>query len=206
MIIYKATNRVNGKVYVGQTVRPLEVRIAEHKRHSNTPFDKAIQRHGIDNFVFEIIDRAETVEELNQKEKHWIEYYSSMGENGYNVCEGGDNTMGYRHREDSKQKMSLAKKTAYVGNGNPFYGKHHSEESRKKMSATRMGRVITDEWREHISESSVKKRKVRNIETGEIFNSIKEAAQKYNIVPTHITRVCRGKRNQTGGFHWEYVM
>ena len=206
MIIYKATNRVNGKVYVGQTARPLEVRIAEHRRHSNTPFDKAIKRHGVDNFVFEIIDRAETIEELNQKEKYWIEYYSSMGENGYNVCEGGDNTIGYRHREDSKQKMSLAKKTAYVGNGNPFYGKHHSEESRKKMSATRTGRVITDEWRKRISDGSVQKRKVRNIETGEIFNSIKEAAQKYSIVPTHITRVCRGKRKQTGGFHWEYVM
>lgn len=40
---------------------------------------------------------------------------------------------------------------------------------------------------------------------GEIFNSIIEAAEKYNIAPTHISRVCRGKRNRSGGFHWEYV-
>ena len=46
--------------------------------------------------------------------------------------------------------------------------------------------------------------KVRNVETGEVFNSVKEAAREYNLKETHITRVCKGKRKTTGGFHWCY--
>ena len=101
--------------------------------------------------------------------------------------------------------MSEKKKVAYIGNGNPFYGKRHSEAARLKMSKSRKNRVITPEWRQRISDGSQAKRKVRNVETGEIFDSIREAADKYNVLPTHITRVCRGRRNKTGGYHWEYV-
>lgn len=205
MIIYKATNRVNGKIYIGQTVRPLRVRIKEHARHKETPFDRAIQKHGIENFVFEVIDRANSIEELNQKEIYWIEHFKSFGRNGYNACIGGENTIGYQHTEEAKAKMSETKSRMYLGANNPFYGKHHSEATRAKFSKIRKGRALSDEWKKHISEGSAAKVKVRNIETGEIFNSIKEAAEKYKIIPTHITRVCRGRRNKTGGYHWEYV-
>lgn len=47
--------------------------------------------------------------------------------------------------------------------------------------------------------------KVLNVETGEIFNSIKEAAEKYNLKATHITRVCKGRRKMTGNYHWQYI-
>ena len=43
------------------------------------------------------------------------------------------------------------------------------------------------------------------VETQEIFNSVKEASQKYNLKATHITRVCKGKRKRTGNYHWKYV-
>lgn len=205
MIIYKATNKKNGKIYIGQTVRPLKVRIQEHARHSDSVFDKAIQKHGIENFEFEVIDTANSIEELNQKEIYWIEHYNSYKGDGYNSCIGGENTIGFRHTEESRGKMSVAKKKMYVGAGNPFYNKNHSEESRRKMSEKRKGRVLTEEWKKHISENNNNKRRVRNIETGEVFETIKEAADKYNIIPTHITRVCRGRRKSTGGYHWEYI-
>lgn len=205
MIIYKATNKINGKLYIGQTVRALDVRIAEHKRHKNTPFDKAVQVYGADNFDFEVIDTAETIDELNRKEKYWVNYYNAFGKNGYNACEGGGNTVGYHHTEESKKKMSVAHKGKWDGQNNPFYGKKHNAETKAKMSASRAGRIITDEWRKHLSESSPYKVRVHNIETDEIFNSIKEAADKYNIKPTHITRVCRGRRKSSGGYHWEYA-
>lgn len=206
MIIYKATNLVNGKVYIGQTVQPLKNRMGEHLRvKKKTYFEKALIKYGVHNFCVTIIDKAESVNELNQKEIFWIKFYNAFGRNGYNMCEGGGNTTGYHHTETTKEIMSKKKIGLYNGKDNPFYGKKHSKESSQKMSESRKGRYIDDEWRKHISESSKQKRKVRNIETAEVFNSIKEAADKYNIVPTHITRVCRGRRNTTGGYHWEYI-
>lgn len=205
MIIYKATNKLNGKMYIGQTIRTLEVRMAEHARHSKSPFDKAIQKYGLENFEVEVIDTADTIEELNQKEIYWIKYYNTYEGDGYNSCLGGENTTGFHHREESKAKMSEAKRRMYNGADNPFYSKRHSEETCRRFSEQRKGRKLTEEWKQHISEGSIAKVKVRNIETGEIFNSIREAAEKYNILPTHITRVCRGRRNKTGGYHWEYV-
>lgn len=206
MIIYKATNKLNGKIYIGQTIRPLDVRMAEHARQSASPFDRAIRKYGLENFEVEVIDTADTIDELNQKEIYWIKYYNTYEGEGYNACLGGDNTKGFHHRAESKAKMSEAKSRMYIGESNPFYGKHHSREVCERFSEQRRGRKLSDEWKRHISEGSSAKVKVRNIETGEIFNSIKEAAKKYNIIPTHITRVCRGRRNTTGGYHWEYVI
>lgn len=205
MVIYKATNKLNGKAYIGQTVRPLKERIAEHARHNDTYFDKAIAKYGLENFRIEVIDSAKTIEELNQKEIFWICFFETMGAKGYNLCEGGGNTKGFHHTEESKKAMSEKKKEMYIGTGNPFYGKRHSAASREKMSRLRKNRELSQEWKEHISSGLQNKRKVRNIETGEVFASIAEAAEKYNIIPTHITRVCRGKRKRTGGFHWEYT-
>ena len=49
------------------------------------------------------------------------------------------------------------------------------------------------------------KAKVKNVDTGEVFSSVKEAALRYDLKDTHITRVCKGKRKRTGGFRWEYI-
>ena len=121
MIIYKMTNKITGKVYIGQTVRELEERMQEHYRHDTIIVDKAIQKYGKDSFDVEIIDRADTIEELNQKEQFWIRHYDCITPKGYNQCFGGDNTMGYHHREESKQAMSEAKKEIYIAEGRrPF--------------------------------------------------------------------------------------
>ena len=189
MVIYKATNLINGKVYIGQTARPLEVRMAEHARHTKLPFDRAVNKYGLENFKVEVIDHAETVEELNRKEIYWIKQYNSFGENGYNLCEGGGNTKGYHHTEESKRRMSEHHKGMFEGANNPFYGKQHSEATKAKWIGKRVTKTV----------------KVRNIDTGEIFNMIKEAANKYGVEPTHITRVCKGKRKTAGGYRWEYV-
>lgn len=205
MIIYKLTNKITGKVYIGQTVRGLEERMQEHYRHDTIIVDKAIQKYGKDSFDVEIIDRADTIEELNQKEQFWIRHYDCITPKGYNQCFGGDNTMGYHHREESKQAMSEAKKEIYIAEGNPFYGKTHSDEVKERMSEQRKGMA-------HLTEEQVLKLRashhtvqVRNVETGEGFDTVKSAAEHYGLKDTHITRVCKGKRKRTGGFHWEYV-
>lgn len=206
MIIYKVTDKTNQKIYIGQTVRSLDERMKEHLRHRTTYFDKAYRKSNIDNFKVEIIDRAENIEELNKKEKYWINYFKCLIPNGYNMCEGGENTMGFHHREESKKKMSITKSKMYLGENNPFYNKTHSEEQRKKWSKLRKGMShLTEEQKIKLKESHFTK-KVINVDTKEIFSSVKEAAEKYNLKATHISRVCNGKRKRTGGFKWKYVM
>lgn len=203
MVIYKVTNRITGEVYIGQTVRRVYERLNEHV-NKQTALGRAILEYSLENFDVSIIDKAETIEELNEKEKTWIDYYMEKGPS-YNVRPGGGNKIGYHHTDETKQKLSVAHRGKHEGENNPFYGKHHSKEQREKWSEQRRGRKLTDEWKRNVSLSLCNRRKVKNVETGEIFNSIREAAEKYGVPPTHITRVCRGKRKRTGGYHWEYV-
>lgn len=204
MIIYKITNNVNGKIYIGQTIRTLEERFAEHKRSKKSLISKALNKYGIENFTVEQIDAAKTIEELNELEFKYIKEYDCITPNGYNQCDGGGNTFGYHHSEKSKQKMSQNKKGKYTGAENHFYGKHHTEETRTKMKEAWTNRVVTDEQKQNLKASHYK-RQVQNVDTGKIFDSVKEAAEYYGLKDTHISRVCKGKRNKTGGFRWKYV-
>lgn len=202
LIIYKATNLVNGKVYIGQTVRTLDERIAEHIRKRNSLLGQAIRKYGEECFSFEVIDTASNIEGLNKKEIYWIAFFDCEVPNGYNQCAGGENTIGYHHKDSSKEKMRVAKEEAYCGTGNPFYGKKHSAEAKAKMSKARKGRVLTNEWKTKIGQGLHKK--VINLDTGEVFESVKAAAERYGLKDTHITRVCKGKRKRTGGFRWSH--
>ena len=110
MIIYKCTNIKNGKVYIGATIRILNERKNQHircallnKDNHKRYFYNAIRKYGVENFVWEIIDNSDNYEELMKKEKYWIKYYNSFGDNGYNSCEGGNNSTGYRHTDEAKK-------------------------------------------------------------------------------------------------------
>jgi len=91
MIIYKAENKINGKVYIGSTTRTLGIRKSQHKQESKTrknKFYSAILKHGFDNFEWSIIDKAKTFDELQKKEILHINKYDSV-KKGYNICYGG---------------------------------------------------------------------------------------------------------------------
>ena len=96
MIIYKITNKINGKVYIGQTIHP-DRRWMEHKQKARHGQDKylvhlAMNKYGEQNFTFEII---EWTEDYNNEEKRLIKEYNSITPNGYNISEGGDNCILY---------------------------------------------------------------------------------------------------------------
>ena len=76
MIIYKYTNKLNGKIYIGQTVRTLEERLKEHIRKNKTIIDKALNKYGVDNFEIEILHKCNDVNELNEKEIYYINLYN----------------------------------------------------------------------------------------------------------------------------------
>ena len=87
--IYKIENKINGKVYIGQSIN-IEERWKQHKRNYSfltSNFYKAIQEFGINNFNWSIIEECNK-KELNEKEKYWINFYDSIN-NGYNMKIGG---------------------------------------------------------------------------------------------------------------------
>lgn len=93
--IYKYTNKINQKSYIGQSIQ-IEERKKQHiqasynKNHINyySDFHKAIREFGIENFDFEILEQC-SKEQLNEREVYWIKYYNSY-EDGYNMTPGGD--------------------------------------------------------------------------------------------------------------------
>ena len=87
-IIYKITNNLNGKIYIGQTIHTAKVRFWSHSR-SNSVLGKDIQKYGKNNFSIEVIEKCESPAQLNEREKFWIEKLSCRVPNGYNVSKGG---------------------------------------------------------------------------------------------------------------------
>lgn len=129
-VIYKITNKINKKVYIGQTTTGFKKRYNKHawwiKTH-NLHLKSSIEKYGVDNFdISEIYDVAFSKVELDIKEKLYISIYKSNNRIfGYNKKEGGANG---KHSEESILKMSLAQK-----------GKKATIETRRKMSKSRKG-------------------------------------------------------------------
>lgn len=84
MVIYKITNQLNGKIYVGQTKQSIEKRFLQHSK-SSTPLGQAMRECGIENFNIEIIERCQTQNQLNEREIFWIRVLNSKQPHGYNV-------------------------------------------------------------------------------------------------------------------------
>lgn len=92
--IYKITNDINGKLYIGKTNRSIETRFQEHinvskKEYKNRPLYDAMNKYGVDHFHIEQIDICETDEDASAKEIYWIAYYDTY-RHGYNATLGGD--------------------------------------------------------------------------------------------------------------------
>ena len=113
--IYKITNKINGKCYIGQSIN-IGKRFAQHKSqsyrniHVNKLLYKAIEKYGIENFSFDVIENCE-INILDDREKYWIEYFDSYNK-GYNSTKGGKGVSGDYHScpiviTDKNQMMLL---------------------------------------------------------------------------------------------------
>lgn len=105
--IYKITNRVNNKVYIGQTHFTIEHRFKQHIKnfnieHRKQPLYMAFAKYGIENFNVEKIEEVEC-ERLNEREIYWIAYYNSF-KNGYNATLGGDGKL-YQWTDSQYEEM-----------------------------------------------------------------------------------------------------
>lgn len=167
MIIYKISNKINDKLYIGQTTGTAEQRFNRHINDAmnnilDTHFARAIRKYGPENFQIEVIDTANSVAELTEKEHYWANYYDSI-QNGYNEVD-----------------------PMYRSGGNTYQSKTEEEmaQIREKIRATKVGGLNPQS----------KKIKCKNIVTGEEhhFDSLAEGQTFFGETNHNfITRRCR---------------
>lgn len=143
--IYKITNKINGKIYIGYTEKSIEERFAGHCADAQNPSPtrpliRAIKKYGADSFTIEALYEGTNKEYvLNDREDYYIETYKNIvGRNNmYNVCPGGlggDRSMSPAYQDYIQNRPSRA------GKDNHFYGMSHSEETKQKISEARKGK------------------------------------------------------------------
>lgn len=132
MVIYKLTNQINGKVYIGQTRQSLRKRLNSHRYAASNfkgcPFlGSAIRKYGWTAFTAEILAETNSNAELNLLEIGFIETFRSMDCNfGYNLVCGG-------YGGPPSKEISDERSRKYTGTGNPRYGKKVSEHTKRLM-------------------------------------------------------------------------
>lgn len=151
--LYLLTCKVNGKVYVGETLN-LYDRISEHRCSENHEDNEqvihlAIRKYGWRNFHVEVLVSFDpeniTKEELIDIEERYIAKYDATNkEIGYNILKRGTSRKGYKTSDETKAKLSLANKDKRCGSKNPMFGKMVSEETKLKISLANKGRKHTE--------------------------------------------------------------
>jgi len=154
--IYKITNLINKKIYIGQTIDPKR-RWSEHKsdarKRPKFPISFSINKYGEENFIFQILEKYNSILDANNAEIRLISEFNSRDrEIGYNIKIGGD---AHDWSDESKQKLSKSK----MGNKNAFFGKSHTLKTIKIISANslgnshRLGKITSDETKIKLSKA-----------------------------------------------------
>lgn len=179
--IYITTNNINGKKYIGQKKYDKNEKWKSYLG-SGIAFQKAIEKYGIENFSKKIIEECESKDELNAKEKYWINYYNAVNSRDYyNIASGGDG-----------------------GNVTAGYTDEEKKELSKKLSRIRKGRV-------NIGAKNGGARPVICLNTMKVFETIVEASYFYDVSEDAIQQCCSDSfRAKTAGalngirLQWSY--
>jgi len=128
-IVYRITNKVNGKTYIGKSTKTLEERLTRHfynHRTSNTYLYKAMRKYGIENFSGEVLEET-TLENLDAQERSWI----AMHNPEYNMTTGGEGG----DTSKSPNYISGMAKRDMSGSKNPMYGRKRPDNAAILKSA-----------------------------------------------------------------------
>lgn len=210
--LYKITNKVNGKFYIGQTIRSLNERWRSHKIDARNGkellISRAIRKYGEHNFYITELCKVKDIDELNELEEFVISETKAQI-NGYNVFPGGTNS---KHTEETKRKIQAAR-----------IGRKHTIETRKKLSVFCKGRRLSQEsvnkirakntgkkmTAEQVEKSAAASRKpilqLFNGELVRIWPSATEAARYLGLDKSGISEACHGKRKLSGGYSWAFA-
>jgi group I intron endonuclease len=231
--IYKITNIINEKIYVGKSKNP-KVRWRQHKSHSkkrNTKLYCAMRKYGIENFTFQILEQC-LESQVNEKET----YYISLLEPYYNMTNGGDGGgfLNKKHGDKWKNaiKQSNSKKVAcYNLDGNLIQVYESCRDASydifgkdcRGIDAVTRGEYQTYggyQWKtfdvqpelkiSSYKRTSHKIKKIAKYDLNdnliEIYNNMTIAAEKNNASTSKITLVCQGKRKTHSGYIWKYML
>lgn len=199
-VIYKITNKVNGKVYIGQTTLGFDRRYGYdiYNNTHNIHLKTSIMKYGINFFeIIKVFDIAFSQKELDIKEDFWINFYNSLDRNfGYNKRNGGN---GGKLCEETRKKISESMRGRYKGEKNPQWGKRgklsprwgrkFTLETRMKLSEARKNIIYTEESRLKMSEShkgkkhsEETKKKMSKARKGKITYSVKVICKTTNLI------------------------
>lgn len=221
--VYKHTSP-SGKAYLGITRDKLQHRWrGGHGYINNAHFFRAIQRYGWQNFRHEVLFTGLAEAEAIEKEQELIALYDSTNPaKGYNRDPGGSvrsletaakisaALTGVPLSQERRQRMSEARK------GRPLSEdcKRKISESHKsnpkvlahirELNAARAGVPKTAEQRRKMAQSQPRRREVVNLDTGEVFNSVKDAAASCGGTHPNIVKACTGERRIAYGYRWAY--
>jgi group I intron endonuclease len=168
--IYKITNKINGKLYIGYSKRPA-ARWYDHKKfaqkHKKGVLYNAIRKHGVENFVLEIIYQSlDEHHTRNVMEDFFISKYNTRTPFGYNNAPGGQGgaiRSGLKHTDDTKRKISLSRlnkpssdetkrkiSASLMGSNNPMFGKKHSTKTKQVLSLAAKKRIYNPNCRKYV--------------------------------------------------------
>ena len=183
MFIYKITNIINGKIYIGKTNNPKQ-RFYKHKYLAQKGVKRhlynAMRKYGVENFIQEIIEECDD-SIVNDREKFWIKQYNSTDKNiGYNKSfggEGGDTWTLNDHKKETSEKLSMKLK-----------GHSVNYEAIKREADKRRGTHLTDEQKHKLSQTLIKK-----YQNGELTVSQKFIDNRHDRTGEHHTDDARRK-------------
>lgn len=230
-VVYKHTNKINGKCYIGLTKNIKRRWVGKGQAYSECPvFFKALKKYGWDNFEHEILAENLTAEQAKQKETEFIlSYRSNETAYGYNLTNGADlNVPNEEVKEKirrtksnmSEEQLQNIKKAAQQreikykeqGRQNSFKGRKHSEETKKKMKQNQWSKTNPQKFYEMIhrkrrSEASLCTKSIVRIIDEKCYTSIRDCAEENNRHPATITNHCLNKcKIKEFMFKDDYVM
>jgi group I intron endonuclease len=186
--IYKITNTVTNKVYIGQTKQSITRRLKQHlydSKRTDTKLSRSIRKYGIDSFKIEVIVSGEFNRDFSDElERHYIQLFSSTVDTcGYNIKPGGNSVP---MSQETKYKISLKLRGMKMPIRCHYsdvdrYGLNKAEEVKLKRSLT------------HVGALNPKSVKVKIVEIDKTFDTIKDAAAFLNIHWKTLSRRLRGK-------------
>lgn len=206
-IIYKATNTLNGEVYIGSTTKTIEERKSDHlqrlEKDYATKFHKALLEYGKDNFEWEEIDTAKSINELAEKEVSYISKYNSL-QNGYNSDTGGGfKKLVYQFKDD--EVINIFQSLEEASNA--------VNKSPNSISNACLGGRLTCAGYNWANTDTFSKREDKRVKPiiqysleGELLNEFKSIAiaeEETGINKSSIAKCCRGERNTAGGYIWK---
>lgn len=141
--IYKTTNLVNGKIYIGKK----KGEFTTSYKGSGKYLKNALNKYGVENFSVEVIEYCETLDIQNEREKYWISYYRNLDTPMYNIANGGDGgdlvtCLPDVERIKFKNHISELNKAGIIGNK----GRYLSEQHKKKIGAGNKGKIHNQDW------------------------------------------------------------